>query len=136
MAQPAAVDRPSVTETPPRPRTRLGLAETAYLVLRIGTGLLFLGHGLQKLFGLFGGEVVPLVSLLGIAGVLELIGGALLAAGVLTRPVAVVLAAEMAGAYVIAHLPRSVWPLENGGESAVLFALIFVFFALTPRPRA
>jgi putative oxidoreductase len=136
MARPAAVDRPSVTEPSPRPRTRLELAETAYLVLRIGTGLLFLSHGLQKLFGLFGGEVVPLASLLGVAGVLELIGGALLAAGVLTRPVAVVLAAEMASAYVIAHLPRSVWPLENGGESAVLFALIFVFFALTPRPRA
>ena len=136
MARPAAVDRPSVTELSPRPRTRLELAETAYLVLRIGTGLLFLSHGLQKLFGLFGGEVVPLASLLGVAGVLELIGGALLAAGVLTRPVAVVLTAEMASAYVIAHLPRSVWPLENGGESAVLFALIFVFFALTPRPRA
>lgn len=135
MARPAAVDRPSVTEPSPRPRTRLELAETAYLVLRIGTGLLFLSHGLQKLFGLFGGEVVPLASLLGVAGVLELIGGALLAAGVLTRPVAVVLAAEMASAYVIAHLPRSVWPLENGGETALLFALIFVFFALAPYPR-
>lgn len=125
-----------MTEPPPRRRIRLELAETAHLVLRIGTGLLFLGHGLQKLFGLFGGEVVPLASLLGVAGVLELTGGALLAAGVLTRPVAVVVAAEMTVAYVIAHVPRSVWPLENGGERAVLFALIFVFFALTPRPRA
>jgi putative oxidoreductase len=114
----------------------LRMAETGYLVLRAATGLLFLCHGLQKLFGLFGGQVVPLASRLGLAGVLELVGGALLVLGLFTRPVALVLALEMAAAYLIAHLPRSPWPLENGGELALLYLLIFVFLALTPRPRA
>jgi putative oxidoreductase len=111
----------------------------AYLVLRIGTGLLFMAHGLQKLFGFFGGlgngATAPLASKLGVAGVLELVGGLLLALGLFTRPVALVLAGEMVIAYVTAHLPRGLVPLQNGGELALLYALIFVFLALTPRPR-
>jgi putative oxidoreductase len=136
MSRPAYLDRPTTSEPAPRVWERPRLAEAAYIVLRVGTGVLFLGHGLQKLFGLFGGQPVPLDSLLGVAGLLELVGGALLALGLLTRPVAIVLALEMIAAYVMAHLPRSVWPLENGGETALLFALLFVFFALTPRVRA
>ena len=133
MARPASIDR--ISEPDVRPGTQLRLGETAYLVLRIGSGLLFLCHGLQKLFGFFGGQPVPLASLLGVAAILELVGGTLLVLGLFTRPVAAVLAAEMLGAYVIAHLPRGVWPIENGGETALLFALIFVFFALVPSPR-
>jgi len=118
---------------------RWAIADVAFVFLRVATGLLFMTHGLQKLFGLFGGlgngATAPLASRLGVAGGLELIGGLLLAAGLFTRPVALVLAGEMIVAYVIAHLPRGVMPLQNGGELAVLYALIFLFFALTPRPR-
>lgn len=115
---------------------RLPLAGYGYRVLRIGTGLLFLFHGLQKLFGLFGGQVVPLASQMGLAGVLELGGGILLVLGYFTRPVALVLALAMAVAYAIAHAPQGPWPIENGGEVAALYFVIFVFLALTPRARA
>jgi putative oxidoreductase len=110
-------------------------AGAAYVLLRAGAGLLFMAHGLQKLFGLFGGSVVPLASRMGVAGVLELVGGLLLVLGLFTRPVALILAGEMLVAYVIAHLPRSMVPLQNGGELALLYALIFIFLALTPRAR-
>lgn len=136
MGRLARVDRAPVTEPSVRVQTRVRLADTAHVVLRIGTGLLFLCHGLQKLFGLFGGQVAPLASQMGLAGVLELVGGALLALGLFTRPVSILLAAQMAVAYLIAHLPRGAWPLQNGGELALLYALIFVFFASVPRLRS
>jgi putative oxidoreductase len=108
---------------------------TAVAILRIGAGLLFMQHGLQKLFGLFGGfggtpgATAPLVSQMGLAGVLEVGGGLLLVLGLFVRPVALILAAEMIVAYILAHLPRGGVPLENGGELALLYALVFVFLA-------
>jgi putative oxidoreductase len=101
-------------------------------VLRIGAGLLFLEHGLQKLFGLLGGMggsggTVPLISQFGLAGVLELVGGVLLIVGLATRPVAFVLLGEMIAAYLIAHMPRGGWPVQNQGELALLYAVIFLF---------
>jgi putative oxidoreductase len=105
---------------------------TAVAILRIGAGLLFMQHGLQKLFGLFGGiggATAPLVSLMGLAGVLELGGGLLLVLGLFVRPVALILAAEMVVAFVQAHLPQGGMPIQNGGELALLYALIFVFLA-------
>lgn len=124
----------------PAPRgRRWTAADAAYLLLRVATGLLFMAHGLQKLFGLFGGlgngATAALASKMGAAGGLELIGGLLLALGVFTRPVALILAGEMVMAYVVVHLPRGLVPLQNGGEVALLYALIFVFLALTPRAR-
>jgi putative oxidoreductase len=124
--------------TPPPPRRawrQWTVTDAAYVLLRAGTGLLFMQHGLQKLFGLFGGSTVPLASRMGVAGILELVGGLLLVLGLFTRPVALILAGEMAVAYVIAHLPRGAVPIQNGGELALLYALIFVFLALTPRAR-
>jgi putative oxidoreductase len=135
MSRLARADRIPDIDPPADPVARMRLAGTAYAILRVGTGLLFLCHGLQKLFGLFGGPLAPLASRMGFAGVLELVGGLLLVLGVFTRPVAAVLALEMAAAYVIAHLPRGPWPLENGGEVAALYFLIFLFLALTPRTR-
>jgi putative oxidoreductase len=110
------------------------LAPAAHAVLRIGAGLLFMQHGLQKLFGLLGGTdgnggTAPLMSQFGLAGVLELFGGLLLVLGLFTRPVALVLMLEMLGAYFIAHLPRGGFPIQNGGELALLYALVFGFFA-------
>ncbi len=139
MSQVARAE-PIPTPTPVAPaRHRWTRAEAAYLILRVAAGLLFMAHGLQKLFGFFGGlgngATASLVSKMGVAGTLELVGGLLLALGLFTRPVALVLAGEMVVAYVVAHLPRGMVPLQNGGEVALLYALIFVFFALTPRAR-
>src|SRR5919201_1390931 len=105
-----------------------------HALLRVGAGLLFVEHGLQKLFGLLGGMGAPgatasLTSLLGVAGVLEFCGGLLVIAGLVTRPVALVLLAEMIVAFFIAHFPRGGWPVQNGGELALLYAVIFAFLA-------
>ncbi len=99
-------------------------------ILRIVTGLLFMQHGAQKLFGWLGdGDPVALLSLIGLAGVLEFFGGALIALGLLTRPVAFVLAGQMAAAYFMAHAPRGFWPVLNLGELAALYSFVFLFFA-------
>lgn len=110
------------------------LAPAAKALLRIGAGVLFMQHGLQKLFGMFGGMggtggTAELMSRMGLAGVLETFGGLLIVIGLLTRPVAVVLMLEMIAAYFIAHLPRGGWPIQNGGELALLYALVWGFFA-------
>ena len=100
-------------------------------VLRIIAALLFMEHGTQKLLG-FPPSPNPgpaLLSIFGIAGVLELIGGALLAAGLFTRPVALILSGEMAFAYWMVHAPRSFFPVLNGGEPAILYCFVFLYLA-------
>jgi putative oxidoreductase len=110
-------------------------SDPALSLLRIVTGLLFMQHGAQKLFGVLGGfggqpgATAPLGSLMGLAGILEFFGGLLIAVGLLTRPVAFILAGEMAVAYFMAHLPQGFWPILNQGEVVVLFAFIFLFLA-------
>lgn len=99
----------------------------ALAVFRVGVGMLFMQHGVQKLFGLLGGHVVDLGTRLGVAGVLELVGGFFLVVGLLTRPVALVLAGEMLAAYYLAHLPRGMVPIENRGELALLYLLAFLY---------
>jgi len=103
-------------------------AGVAQAALRIGVGLLFFQHGLQKL-GVIGGHAVPLASRLGVAAGLEIVGGALIVLGLLTRPVAAILVIEMLAAFTLAHLPRGGLPLQNGGELPLLYALIFIHFA-------
>ena len=101
-------------------------------VLRIVAAFLFLPHGTQKLFGVPAAEPrapVDLLSLMGLAGVLETFGGLLLLLGLFTGPVALVLAAQMAAAYRMAHAPRGPWPLLNGGELALLYRLVWLFFS-------
>jgi putative oxidoreductase len=98
-----------------------------YTLMRVFFGLLFMQHGAQKLFGAFGQEQVPLASLMGLAGVIEFFGGLLIAIGLLTRPAAFICAGEMAAAYLMAHAPRSVWPIVNEGELALLFMFGFLF---------
>lgn len=96
-------------------------------LLRIVAGFLFWQHGAQKLFGWFSGEPVDaMVSLMGLAGVLEFVGGFLIIIGLFTRPVAFILAGEMAVAYFTVHLPRGLWPINNMGEPAVLFCFIYL----------
>ncbi|MEY8690210.1 MAG: DoxX family protein [Leptothrix sp. (in: b-proteobacteria)] len=106
----------------------------AQAVLRIVTGFLYLQHGSTKLLhvphiAMF--DQLQLLSLIGFAGVLELVGGALLLLGLFTRPVAFILCGEMAAAYFMAHAPQGHFlvPMLNQGEPAVLFCFIFLFFA-------
>ncbi|HEX7966693.1 MAG TPA: DoxX family protein [Stellaceae bacterium] len=100
-------------------------------VLRIMTGLLFLEHGTQKLLGFPPGPNPgpPLFSLLGLQGVLELAGGLLIVLGLFTRPVAFILAGDMAVAYFMAHAPRSFFPAVNGGDAAILYCFVFLYLA-------
>jgi len=101
-------------------------------VLRIVVAFLFVAHGRQKFFGFPAAEAragVALMSLLGLASMIETIGGMLMFFGLLTRPVAFVLAGEMAVAYFASHAPRGFWPLVNRGEPAVLFCFTWLYFA-------
>jgi putative oxidoreductase len=98
-------------------------------VLRIVTGLLFLEHGTQKLLG-FPASPNPgpaLFSLLGVQGILELAGGFLILIGFFTRPVAFILAGDMAVAYFMAHAPRGFFPTLNGGQLAILYCFVFLY---------
>jgi putative oxidoreductase len=104
----------------------------ALSILRIMVGLLYLEHGLAKIFGF---PALPnhapyhLFSLVpGVAGILEAVGGALIALGLFTRPVAFILAGEMAFAYFMSHAPRSFFPLVNAGDAAILYCFIFLYF--------
>jgi len=100
----------------------------AYALLRIVAGLLFLFHGLQK-FGIMGGGMVPMLGKLGLAAIIELVGGGLIMVGFLTSPIAFLASGEMAYAYFSAHLPKGTWPIQNGGEPAALFAFIFLYIS-------
>jgi putative oxidoreductase len=100
-------------------------------VLRIMTGLLFLEHGTGKLLGFPSSDhtASSLFSLIGFQGVLELAGGLLILLGLFTRPVAFVLAGDMAVAYFMAHAPRSFYPTVNDGQLAILFCFVFLYLA-------
>ncbi len=110
--------------------SRSGISHFFLNVFRIAFALMFMQHGAQKLLGMFGAEAtVEMLSLRWWAGVLELYGGGLLALGLFTRPVAFLLAGEMAVAYFMAHFPRGWIPIENRGELAVLYCFAFLFLA-------
>jgi putative oxidoreductase len=99
-------------------------------ILRIVVGLLFLEHGLSKVFNFPAPSPVPSLSgLLILAAILETIGAALFLVGAFTRIVAFILSGEMALAYFMAHAPRAFYPLVNGGELAVIYCFIFLYFA-------
>ena len=104
---------------------------TFHALLRIVTGFLFFQHGLPKLLGGFGRNApADLFSQMGLAGVLEVVGGILIAIGAFTPVVAFILAGEMAVAYFQAHAPRALWPVENNGELAALYSFVFLYFAV------
>ena len=87
-----------------------------------------MAHGTAKLFSFPDiGMNPPLFSLFGLAAVLEVVGGVLLVIGLFTRPVAFILAGEMAVAYFMAHAPQSFFPIVNNGESAILFCFVFLY---------
>jgi len=101
-------------------------------LLRMVSAIVFMLHGTQKLFGFPSATPLPpsrMLSLLGAAGILEVCGGVLMAFGLFTRPVAFILSGEMAVAYFRQHAPRGFWPILNGGELAVLFCFLWLFFS-------
>ena len=119
------------------PRTPAWLTDLLHSLLRVMTGALFMQHGLQKLFGLLlapdrpWSGAPPMFSQFWFAGVLETFGGLLIVLGLFTRPVAFILAGEMAVAYFQAHAPRGFWPLRNGGEPTVLYSFVFLYLFAT-----
>ncbi|GEP00898.1 DoxX family protein [Methylobacterium haplocladii] len=99
-------------------------------ILRIVAALVFMAHGTQKILGFPASSMNPaMFSLPWIAGILELVGGALLLIGLFSRPVAFILSGEMAVAYFLAHAPKSFFPSLNGGDAAILFCFVFLYIA-------
>ena len=105
------------------------MAPFFYALLRIMAGLAFAEHGAQKLFGVLGGQAVSLASQRGVAGIIEFVGGIMIALGLFTGPVAFLASGEMAWAYFQSHFPRGFWPIQNGGELAVLYCFIFLYIS-------
>jgi len=95
------------------------------------TGFLFIAHGTQKWFSFPAPSEQPveLMSSVGVAGTLELVGGALMILGLFTRLTAFILSGLMAFAYFIAHAPNGFWPILNRGELAALYSFVFLYFA-------
>jgi len=114
------------------------LAPHLLSLLRIVAAFLFIAHGTQKLFGFPASEPRPsleLFSLMGAAGIIETFGGLLMLLGLFTRPVAFILSGQMASAYFMQHAPRGGWPILNGGELAVLYCFLWLYFvAAGPGP--
>jgi putative oxidoreductase len=117
--------------------SRIGLGATvtswaprALSVLRIVAGLLYIEHGMQKLFDFpaSGRGAVALFSYSGLTGALEFIGGLLMIVGLFTRLTAFFLSGMMAVAYWTVHAPKSIFPAVNGGDAAILFSFLFLYF--------
>lgn len=110
------------------------LSDLTLSALRIVAGFLFFCHGAQKLLGWFvepGSQrmAIAFPQLPWFAGVIELVGGALIMIGLLTRPIAFLASGEMAFAYFMAHAPNGALPIQNHGELAALYSFVFLFFA-------
>jgi putative oxidoreductase len=122
-------------ETMSTPASRW-IALTPYLLslLRIIAAFVFIEYGTTKLLAwpapvMPGGGTAPLMTQAGIAGLLEIVGGGLLLVGLFTRPVAFLLAGEMAFAYFIGHAGRGFWPVLNGGAPAVIFCFLWLYIS-------
>jgi putative oxidoreductase len=111
-----------------------GYAPRMLSVLRVVTSLLFLEHGTQKLLSFppaqHAGGTLNLFSMFGAAGVIELVCGLLVVLGLFTRPAAFIAAGEMAVAYWMVHFRGSPFPIENGGETAIMFCFVFLYLVL------
>ncbi|RJL07692.1 DoxX family protein [Paracoccus siganidrum] len=117
-------------------QTLNGFAPQMRSVLRIIASLIFFAHGSQKILGFPASDMnPPAFSLSWTAGIMELIGGALLFVGLFSRPVAFLLSGLMAFAYWLAHAPQSPFPVLNGGDAAILYCFVFLYiFCAGPGP--
>ena len=106
-----------------------GFGEQAYALLRIVAGLLFLAHGVQKFFNFPAAFPMPLNPMLYAAGAIELVAGALIVIGLVTRPAAFVASGMAAVGYWVAHGSKGLYPIANGGETIALYCFIFLFIA-------
>ena len=106
-------------------------SEITFALLRFVAGALFTCHGVQKVLGGFGEHAVKGNTLMTVAGLIELVGGILIAVGLLTRIAAFISAGEMAAGYFMAHAPHGFWPIENHGELAVLLCFVFLLYAFS-----
>lgn len=98
-------------------------------IVRIVSGLIFMAHGTTKLLGFPASDMNPPVLSMGWnAGVIELVAGALIAIGLFTRPAAFIASGTMAFAYFLAHAPQSFFPVLNGGDAAILYCFLFLYF--------
>jgi len=104
-------------------------ANYLYSLMRVVFGFLFIFHGLQKMFGMFGGRTADLISLRGLAGVIEIVAGVLIMIGWHARPAAFIASGQMAFAYFMSHQPDGLWPIQNRGELAVLYCFAFLYIA-------
>lgn len=100
-----------------------------YAVMRMVVGFLFTFHGLQKLFGMFGGKPAVLLSQTGAAGIIESVGGLLIMIGLWAGPAAFICSGEMAAAYFQSHHPQGLWPIQNRGELAAMYCFVFLYIA-------
>jgi putative oxidoreductase len=110
-------------------RLLVNYSDLLYAVMRLVTGLLFACHGAQKLFGALGGESQLANPLMLTAGVIELVGGLLVALGLWAGYAAFIASGQMAVAYFMMHARGGFWPIVNGGELAVLYCFVFLFVA-------
>ena len=111
-------------------RSVSGWSPRALAALRIVAGLLFLAHGVVKLFGFPEGAQpgeVEIASLFGVGAIIELVTGALMILGLFTRPAAFIASGQMAVAYWIAHAPQNAFPVNNGGDAAILYCFVFLY---------
>ncbi len=109
-------------------------SEQAFAIMRVVVGFLFMCHGAKKLFGFFGedrggGDIVQLLSLRGLAGVIEFFAGLLVAIGLFTGWAAFLASGQMAVGYFMVHFPRGFWPIQNGGELAAIYSFAFLYIA-------
>jgi putative oxidoreductase len=107
-------------------------APTMLGILRIMSGLLFLAHGAQKFLSFPPGDMAGYGWTFGsagaFAGIIELVCGALIALGLFTRPAAFLASGTMAVAYFMAHASKNFWPVNNGGDAAILYCFVFLYF--------
>ena len=124
----------SMTQTPDS-RLPAWLPGLTHSLLRAVTGLMFMQHGVQKLFGMFADPTRPPMgapppfSLFWVAGVLETFGGFLIVIGLFTRPAAFLLSGMTAVAYFLVHAPRGFFPVLNGGGLAILYCFVFLYLS-------
>ena len=105
-------------------------APRALAALRVVAALLFIAHGTQKLLGFPATEMQPpLMSLFGAAGIIEIVAGLMMLVGFFTRPAAFIASGTMAIAYWMVHAPMNGFPVNNGGDAAILFCFVFLYLA-------